>query len=384
MGSGHGLMDAQSGIDPVDQKFMKLAIELASRGQGFVEPNPMVGCVIARGNQVLAQGYHRKFGEAHAEVDALNQLSSPTDGFGATAYVTLEPCCHTGKTPPCSQALIRSRVGRVVVAMQDPFTEVDGGGIGQLREAGIEVNVGLLKSEAEQLNRPYLKRLSKGTPWVIGKWAMTADGRIATRTGESQWITNEKSREHVHILRSRVDAVIVGMGTVIADDPMLTARLKVTDGVPDRVATRVVFCRSRVPSVDSKLVRSSNDVPTLLFVGPNIKKKDTDPLTDRGVEIVVLDTDQPDAMIEPALCCLGQKGMTNVMVEGGAELLGSFRQSLDECHVYMGPLLFGGQFAPGPIGGQGSATIASSPEMELLSLDQFGNDFRAIYRTRKI
>ncbi len=225
-------------MNPFDTQQMQRAIALARRGEGFVEPNPMVGCVLVRDGNVVGEGWHQRFGGPHAEVVALQAAGG--DARGATAYVSLEPCCHHGKTPPCTQALIDAGVARVVIAMHDSFAEVAGGGVKQLREAGIEVTVGLLDDEARQLNAPYLKLIEQGRPWVIAKWAMTLDGRIASKTGSSQWISGEASRAIGHGLRGRVDAIIVGRGTAAADDPLLTTRL--SDGnKPPRTATRVVF-----------------------------------------------------------------------------------------------------------------------------------------------
>jgi diaminohydroxyphosphoribosylaminopyrimidine deaminase/5-amino-6-(5-phosphoribosylamino)uracil reductase len=366
--------------DSLDQQFMRLALQLAKQGQGRVEPNPMVGCVIVHDGRAIGQGYHRKFGGHHAEVEALRSLNSPQDARGATAYVTLEPCCHQGKTPPCSQALIDAGLSRVVVAMSDPFAQVHGGGVQQLKDAGIEVSVGLLQAEAESLSAPYLKKVRTGLPWVVAKWAMTIDGKIATKSGQSQWITGETSRQSVHALRARVDAIIVGMGTVTADDPQITARLDESDVL--RRATRVVFCRNRLPAVHSQLVQSAGSIPLLLVTGAKIDSGQLTKVRDSGVEIVSLATDDPIEMVQQGLADLGTKGMTNVMLEGGGELLGSFfaAQQIDECHVYIGPKAFGGSGALGPIAGRGIEQIGDAWTGKLLSLDQFDDDFRAIYR----
>ncbi len=201
---------------------MDRALELAVQGQGFVEPNPMVGCVLVKDNQVIGEGWHQSFGQNHAEVNAI--LAAKTDPAGASVFVTLEPCSHQGKTPPCVQALIQARVSRVVVACPDPNPSVAGQGIEQLRNAGLQVDVGLRQDKASEILAPYLKRTVTGLPWIIAKWAMTLDGKIATSTGDSQWISNEKSRAVVHQLRGRVDAIIVGAKTAVADDPLLTSR----------------------------------------------------------------------------------------------------------------------------------------------------------------
>ena len=217
---------------------MRHALTLAARGRGFVEPNPMVGAVVLdAAGQVAGEGWHRRFGEAHAEVHAFAQAGEKARG--GTLVVTLEPCCHHGKTPPCTDAVLKSGVRRVVIAMADPFPKVAGGGVKILRDAGLDVTVGLCGPEAERLNAPYRKLLRTGRPWVHLKWAMTLDGKIATASGDSKWISGEESRGTVHALRGRVDAVIVGRGTVVLDDPLLTARPP-----GPRVATRVVLSAS--------------------------------------------------------------------------------------------------------------------------------------------
>src|SRR5579871_1062456 len=237
----------------LDPLFMSRALELARRGQGFVEPNPMVGCVLATDEGVVGEGWHRRFGGAHAEVEALTVAGSRARG--ATAYLTLEPCSHFGKTPPCAPALIEAGVRRVVVAMEDPFPEVAGKGLALLRSTGVDVEVGLMRDEAAWLNAPYLRRVVDRRPWIIAKWAMTLDGKIATRTGDSQWISGRPSREIVHQLRARVDAVIVGRGTAERDDPLLTARP--ADGNVARVATRIVVDGGAKLSSTSQLVQTA-------------------------------------------------------------------------------------------------------------------------------
>ena len=220
-----------------DSRMMLRALELARRGEGIVEPNPMVGCVVVQGEEIVGEGWHQRFGGPHAEIEALRAAGAKATG--ATLYVTLEPCCHHGQTPPCSDAVIQAGIGRVVAAMRDPFPKVAGGGIQQLMSAGIDVEVGLHEQEARELNAPYLKLLATGRPWVIAKWAMTLDGKLATKTGDSKWISGEASRRVVHELRGRVDAIVVGRRTAALDDPLLTARLE--KGSPPRIATRIVL-----------------------------------------------------------------------------------------------------------------------------------------------
>ena len=205
-----------------DCRHMRRALELALGGEGQVEPNPMVGCVIARGDEVVGEGFHRRFGGPHAEIEALGAAGGRA--ADATLYVTLEPCCHHGKTPPCTRAVVDAGVQRVVVAQRDPFLAVQGRGIAELQAAGIAVELGLLAAEARRLNAPYLKLVGTGRPWIVAKWAMTLDGKIATRAGESRWISGAASRERVHLLRGRMDAIMVGRETAVRDDPLLTAR----------------------------------------------------------------------------------------------------------------------------------------------------------------
>ncbi len=374
-------MPSSPETENVDERFMCMALELARRGEGWVEPNPMVGCVLVRDGAPIAEGYHRRFGGPHAEIEALGSLSSPADARGSTAYVSLEPCCHTGKTPPCSRALIDAGIARVVVAMSDPFPTVDGGGLRELRDAGIETIVGVCRNEAEQLNAPYLKRVRTGRPWVIAKWAMTIDGRIATAGGESQWITGESARNQVHVLRGRVDAIAIGMGTVEADDPMLTARVAGNPSEIPRIATRVVFCRERFPALDSRLVQSAREVPLILVRG-SAENSATKKLETLGVIVIDSGTDDPPVMVDRALEELGRRGMTNVMVEGGGELLASFfaADQIDQCHVFIGPQVFGGRNAPAPVAGDGITRITDAWRLKPVSVDRFDDDVRIVYR----
>jgi diaminohydroxyphosphoribosylaminopyrimidine deaminase/5-amino-6-(5-phosphoribosylamino)uracil reductase len=331
---------------------MELAIQLARAGQGHVEPNPMVGCVIVRDDREIGRGFHRKFGDKHAEVEALESCSESPGG--ATAYVTLEPCCHQGKTPPCAHRLIEAGVARVVVAHDDPFPAVAGRGIEQLRQAGIQVDVGLMQQEARGLNAPYLKSVHKARPWVMAKWAMTLDGKIATRTGDSQWISSEASRAVVHEIRGRVDAIVIGSQTAIADDPLLTARPR-----GPRVATRVVVdSELRIP-VNAQLVRSADQFPTLLVAGPGHDPDRALRLQQAGCEIIRLQEPDHNRRLLRLLDELGNRQMTNVLVEGGAGLLGGIFDigEVDEVHVFIGNRIVGGRQALTAIRGIGIESI---------------------------
>lgn len=371
-----------------DESWMNEAVELARKGQGFVEPNPMVGCILVRDGRMIGQGYHAVYGGPHAEVNALTDCRrSGEDPRGATAYVTLEPCCHFGKTPPCADALIQADIARVVIAVKDPFPAVDGGGIRKLQDAGIEVVSGVHHQASRRVLAPYLKRVRTGKPWVIAKWAMSIDGRIATSIGESQWITGPESRSKVHELRGRVDAIMVGMGTVLADDPLLTAR-GIGLGKPIRTPTRIVFARSRVPDLKSQMVRTASEVPTWIVAGPKILDSSLALLADHDVEAVRCRSEDPVLMIDEVLEYLGRDDnpslgpMTNLMLEGGGELLGSFAAAgqIDEAHVYMGAKLIGGRAAPGPVGDPGFAKLSDATPWEIDTVERFGQDVRTIYR----
>jgi len=328
---------------------MRRALALARRGEGSVEPNPMVGCVIVRRGRVIGEGWHRRFGGPHAEVEALRRCS--TSPRGATCYVTLEPCCHFGKTPPCTDALIQAGIARVVAATADPFPPVAGGGVKRLQAAGVRVEIGVLEDEARALNAPYFKRMATGRPWVILKWAQSIDGKIATRTGNSKWISSLPSRHLAHALRGRVDAVIVGVNTVLADDPELTCRL----APMRRRAVRVVLdSRLRMPS-GAKLVRTAREAPTLIITTAAAPRSRRKRLESAGCEVCVVRREGRGVSPAAVLDELGRRAMTNVMIEGGGEVLASFFDAdlADEAVVFVAPLLIGGAGAPGPLNGRG-------------------------------
>ena len=327
-----------------DERIMRRALELAVRGQGSVEPNPMVGCVIVRDDTVVGKGWHQEFGGLHAEIMALKQAGKEA-AAGATVYVTLEPCCHHGKTPPCSTALIHARVGRVVAAMEDPFPPVDGGGFAELKAAGIECELGLLADEARKLNAPYLKRLNTGQPWVIAKWAVTRDGKMAMADG-SRWISNERSRGVVQQLRGRVDAILVGSGTVRADDPLLIARPKNPADVK-RTAVRVVVDSQATLPLESQLVKTAREVPVLVAISADAPQEAVDRLAAAGVQILRCGDSTHGERLESLLDELGRRRMTNVLVEGGSRLFNSLFDigAIDEVHVFTAPK-DGGDNAP--------------------------------------
>jgi len=348
------------------------ALELAARGEGCVEPNPMVGCVVARGAEVIGEGYHRRFGGDHAEIEAL-RIAGPR-AAGAEVYVTLEPCCHHGKTPPCTDALLRARPRRIVVALSDPFPEVSGGGIERLRAAGIEVVVGVMEDEARWLLGPYLKRVTSGRPWVIAKWAMTLDGRIASHTGSSRWVSGPASRAAVHRLRSRVDAILVGRETAQRDDPLLTARTE--DEPPKRIATRVVLDSHASLASDSQLIRTAAEVPVLVAATADAPPSDCDRLTAAGCEVFSCPGASRAEQFDALLMELGRRDMTNVLVEGGGEVLGTLLDAgmIDEVHAFIAPKLIGGQGSPGPIAGNGLAAMSEAVPLMRPTIEQLDAD----------
>ncbi|MCH2178327.1 MAG: bifunctional diaminohydroxyphosphoribosylaminopyrimidine deaminase/5-amino-6-(5-phosphoribosylamino)uracil reductase RibD [Mariniblastus sp.] len=352
-----------------DARWMRRAIELSARGRGSVEPNPMVGCVIVQNGEVIGEGWHQEFGGAHAEVNALQQCSVATDG--ATAYVTLEPCCHHGKTPPCTEALIRAGITRVVIAHPDPFSEVSGNGIVALRNAGIEIEMGVLKQEASSALSPYLYRIREGLPWLIAKWAMTLDGRIATKTGDSQWISNEHSRAKTHLIRGQVDGVMVGIGTALADDPFLTPRPS-----GPRIASRIVIdSKARLP-LDCKLVQTASEYPCLIAVGPEADPSRCEKLAARGCQVWQGKALDPQKRLKDFLKELASDGMTNLLVEGGGALLGSLfdSQLICEAHVFIAPKIIGGDHAIAPIGGIGINQLSDSQVFSETQIDVLDGD----------
>jgi diaminohydroxyphosphoribosylaminopyrimidine deaminase / 5-amino-6-(5-phosphoribosylamino)uracil reductase len=345
-----------------DRECMRRALDTARKYEGWVEPNPMVGCVLARNEQVLSTGAHERFGGAHAEIMAIQQVAA-AELRGATAYVTLEPCCHVGKTPPCTNALISAGIARVVIAQRDPFPAVAGGGIAQLQAAGIEVTVGCCADEARQLNAPYLKLVQQGLPWVIAKWAMSLDGKIATHTGHSQWISSAPSRAMVHDLRGRVDAILIGCGTALADDPLLTAR-----PAGARQALRVVLdSQARLP-LTSQLVRTAPEIPVMVVTSSQASDANQQALTAAGCEIWQTTSSDPVEQCCELLRELGRRRCTNVLVEGGSAVLGNlFDASLiDEVHAFIAPKLIGGAAAKSPLGGKGLLQVPAASAFEML------------------
>ena len=367
---------------------LDLAARLACRGIGRVEPNPPVGCVIARNNRVIGAGHHRAFGGPHAERDALADCARRgNDPAGATMYVTLEPCRHTGKQPPCTDAIINAGIARVVYARPDPG-EHSGGGAHTLRDAGIDAVRSTASTNATRLTDPFAHTLRERRPWVIAKWAQTLDGRIATRTGESKWISGPRSRARVHKLRSRVDAILTGLGTVQADDPMLNAR---RSRPPRRLARRVVVDPDLELPTNSNIVRTARDIPTIAACSKSLVIADiaADRRTElqaAGVEILGVPErdDRPGTLrLDLLLATLHERlGVATVMVESGAVLLGSLLDAdlVDEAHVYIAPLVLGDEHALAPARGRAADHLAQGTRMDLCHARRVGDDVELIYR----
>jgi diaminohydroxyphosphoribosylaminopyrimidine deaminase/5-amino-6-(5-phosphoribosylamino)uracil reductase len=352
-----------------DLLYMERALALAERGRGFVEPNPLVGAVVVNRGRVVGEGWHERFGEAHAEVQALKAAGEAA--LDGQVYVTLEPCCHHGKTPPCTEAILKAGIRRVVAAMLDLFPAVAGQGVERLRAAGLVVDVGIGEDAARRLNAPYLKLLATGKPYVHAKWAMTLDGKLATRSGDSRWISNEASRHRVHLLRGRMDAVVVGRGTIEADDPLLTARPP-----GPRTPLRIVLSHTgRLPST-AQVLGTPNQGPVLIAIQEGTESPEVQRLCSSGVELLCLEGKDDAERVAYLLAELGKRRLTNVLVEGGSGVLGSFLDAgqIDEVHVFVAPLLAGGTSARTPVGGLGVEKIAEAARFADWSVEWIERD----------
>jgi diaminohydroxyphosphoribosylaminopyrimidine deaminase/5-amino-6-(5-phosphoribosylamino)uracil reductase len=373
-------------VTDTDQLHLARAIELAGRGVGTVKPNPVVGAVVARDGEVLGEGWHERFGAAHAEVNAI-EACGLADLSGATLYVSLEPCCHEGKTPPCTEAIVQAGIGRVVVGSDDPTEKAAGRGLGILRDDGVEVVIadGELATRARLLNQAFRKHARVGRPWVLFKSAMTLDGKVATRAGDSQWISGEASRALAHRWRASVDAVVVGIGTALADDPQLTARPEGTPTCPSEQPRRVVFdSLARLPS-DSRLLAAAAEIPLTVVVSRAAARADTDALEAAGVQVLVATGENEPARVRSALDQLGQLGVASLLLEGGPHLAGAFLDAgeIDEIRLFLAPLLFGGRTARDPLEGEGVESIADAVRALTFDCERVGEDLLVSARLRE-
>lgn len=345
---------------------MKRALALAARGR--TSPNPMVGAVVVRDGKIVGEGYHPKAGDSHAEVYALQRAGDLAKG--ADLYVSLEPCCHYGRTPPCTKAIIESGVRRVFAAMTDPNSLVCGRGIECLRDAGIEVEVGMLEDQARNLNRAYIKRITSGQPYVLWKAAMTLDGKIAARTGDSRWVTGEKARKEVHRLRSRFDAVMVGIGTVLADDPELTVR-----GIPGAVNPLrvIVDGGARIPPAARAL---GPDAATIVVTRRDAPESRLDALWNKGVRVLAVRDIDGRIDLKYLMAELSKMGVNSILLEGGGELAASMIEDglVDEGLVFIAPKIVGGREAETPVEGDGVELMSQAIGVSTFNVRRFGED----------
>ncbi len=363
-----------------DLRWMRVALALARRGLGTAWPNPAVGCVIVDRGRVVGRGWTQPGGRPHSETEALGRAGGAA--IGATAYVSLEPCCHWGRTPPCTDALIAAGIRRVVVALEDPDPRVAGDGVRRLRAAGLHVETGFCASEAEEINAGFFCRLRNGRPLVTLKLATSLDGRIATRRGESQWISGPPARERAHALRAAHDAIMVGTGTALADDPQLTCRLP---GLANRSPVRVVVDRHlRIPPT-MRLISDARAVPTWVLTLPSADPERRRAFRSAGA--TVIDTDPgPDGngSLAAALAALGERGITRLLVEGGGRLAAAFARAglIDRLVWVHAPMLIGGDGFPA-IAEFGLEVLAEAPNFERLSTETVGDDVLTVFRVRE-
>lgn len=357
-----------------DEFYMRRAIELAKKARGFTNPNPLVGAVIVKDGRIIGEGCHERYGELHAERNAIAALTESAEG--ATIYVTLEPCCHYGKTPPCTEAIIEHKIGRVVIGSRDPNPKVAGKGAKILREAGIVVEEDFLRDECDALNPVFFHYITTKTPYVVMKYAMTADGKIATKTGASKWITGEEARNRVHTMRHEYMSILVGIGTVLADDPMLNVRI---EGLKSPIR---VVCDSklRIP-LESQIVRTAGEYRTIVAYvdGENEKKA---ALADAKVELLKIPSDSDTVDLKVLMQKLGEMGIDSVFIEGGGTLNENALRSgiVQEVKAFIAPKILGGAGVKTPVEGIGVAEVNEAVLMELTNISKIGEDILAEYK----
>lgn len=358
------------------EKYMKRAIELACRGAGWTAPNPMVGAVIVKNGRIIGEGYHEKYGQLHAERNAITSLQEPAEG--ATLYVTLEPCCHYGKTPPCTEAILEQKISRVYIGSRDPNPLVSGKGAKMLREHGVEVIEDFMREECDAINPVFFHYITTHTPYVVMKYAMTLDGKIATRTGASKWITGENAREHVQTLRGRYAAILAGIGTVLADDPMLNCRQEGAHQ-PLRI---IVDSHLRI-GIDSRVLQSAREYPTLLVCAEENEAAAS--IRALGAEVVSLGDGQGCVSMKKLMEYLGNRQIDSVLVEGGGEIHEACRSAgiVDHVCCYLAPRILGGREAKTPVEGLGVADIEEAMRLTNLKITSLGEDLLLEYDVRR-
>lgn len=357
--------------DNTDRHYMQRALDLAGQALGRTSPNPVVGAVIVKDDAIVGEGYHQCAGLPHAEVNALEAAGAAA--CGSTIYVTLEPCSHQGRTPPCAQALVQAGITRAVVATVDPNPKVSGQGLKILRQAGIEVHVGVMEEEARRQNEFFLKYISSGVPFVTLKWAMTLDGKIATAQGDSRWVSGEKSRRFVHQLRDIHDGILVGIGTVLADDPLLNTRLEKEDR---RNPVRVIVDGGLELPLDSQIIRTCRQQRTLVFCSREAERERAQRLLEAGVEVLEVQGGPEKLSIADILTRLGQMGICSLLVEGGASINAAFIEAglIDKVHVFIAPKIIGGRQALTPVAGEGRRLMEQAWRLKKMEVSQVGED----------
>ena len=359
-----------------DVDYMRRAIELAKKAEGFTNPNPMVGAVIVKDGRIIGQGYHERCGELHAERNAIASLTESAEG--ATIYVTLEPCCHYGKTPPCTESIIENKIARVVIGSRDPNPLVSGKGARILREHGVAVEEDFLREECDAINPVFFHYITSKMPYITSKYAMTADGKIATKTGASKWITGEEARLEVQRMRHRNMAIMVGIGTVLADDPMLNVRI---EGLKSPIR---VICDSklRIP-MDSQIVKTAKEYRTIVACVTEDKQRISE-LEAAGVQVELLQADNGHVDVTVLMERLGQLGIDSVFVEGGGILNDSlYRKGLvNRMEVFVAPKVFGGAAAKSPVEGTGVETVEEAQHFKLIEVKKIGQDVCLSYERR--
>jgi diaminohydroxyphosphoribosylaminopyrimidine deaminase / 5-amino-6-(5-phosphoribosylamino)uracil reductase len=355
-----------------DSDCMAMALALAARGAGHVSPNPMVGAVVVKDDQVVGQGYHQAIGGPHAEVNAIDDAGDRADG--ATLYVTLEPCHHHGRTPPCTEKIVAAGIRRVVVAMADPNPDVRGGGNDFLQSQGIEVLTGVKASEARRLNESFIKFVTTKEPFVVLKLAATLDGRIATRTGDARWVTGEAARNQVHQLRHALDAIMVGIGTVKSDDPQLTARPAGQKGVDP---IRLVLDTRLSMSKRAQMLNQASNAPTYVVCGPEASEMDRRRLTAAGARILETSIRKGHIDLNALMRQLGQMGITSLLIEGGAQVAGSALAAdiVDKVIIFYAPKLLGGEDGIPLFRGQGAAHMKDALTIQDMTVEMVEEDF---------
>src|SRR3954447_11292178 len=364
-----------------DHKHLYRAIELAAQAQGRTSPNPLVGAVVVKGDRTIGEGFHEAAGMPHAERMALAACSE--DPSGATMYVSLEPCAHHGRTPPCTEAIVEAKLKRVVVASDDPTGKASGRGLGILRDEGIQVDVanGEVAEAARLLNQPFRKHARTGRPLVLLKYAMTLDGKVATRSGDSKWISGENSRARAHRWRAESDAVAVGIGTVLADDPLLTARV---EGVP-RQPRRVIFAAEGRLPIDSQLVQSAAETPVILICSRAASRTHVQALGAAGVDVVTVSGENESARVLAALDELGSRDVQQLLVEGGPHLAGAFVDAgeVDELRGFIAPVVAGGRGAKPAVEGEGVELIADASRALHTTVERIDDDVLVTARLKE-